>query len=263
MRRAFTLIELLVIVGIIASMVTVSVLSVRSGQDAVRMRGAARDVFATIRRARSTALITQKPTVITYSCSEVDGESAIKIEIKSEEIMSTSSGKERVQTLSGAPLPAEAAEDAPVTAESAAAGGPGEEGGESVEEVLFRPIDEEVVRGMRLKVALGDESLDYGGSGSAAGSKVSIFSTADYLSKMYGATSKKKQEDAASSSSGTTEPSAEKGIQEPVSVVWETNGRVEPHRIWIYADGAEPESGLSIKIDRFGAAKILASGEDE
>lgn len=263
MRRAFTLIELLVIVGIIASMVTVSVLSVRSGQDAVRMRGAARDVFAVIRRARSTALITQKPVVITYSCTERDGESVIKIDIGSEEIMSTSSGNEHVQTLSGAPLPAQDVEDAPVTAESAAADAIDEGGGESVEEVLFRPIDEEVVRGMRLKVALGDEIPGSDVSGPASGSKFSIFSTADYLSKMYGAASKKKQEDAAPSSSGTEEPPAGTGIQEPVSVVWETNGRVEPHRVWIYADGAEPESGLSIKIDRFGAAKILASGEDE
>ena len=32
--------------------------------------------------------------------------------------------------------------------------------------------------------------------------------------------------------------------QEPVSVVWESNGRVEPHKVWIYADGKKPESGL-------------------
>ena len=50
--------------------------------------------------------------------------------------------------------------------------------------------------------------------------------------------------------------------QEPVSLVWEANGRCDPHRVWVYLDGKKPESGLCIKVDRFGAAKIL-SGEEE
>ena len=51
--------------------------------------------------------------------------------------------------------------------------------------------------------------------------------------------------------------------QKPVKVLWQTNGRTDPHRIWVYADGSDPESGLSIRIDRFGAAKVLQAGEDE
>lgn len=257
MRRAFTLIELLVIVGIIASMVTVSVLSVRSGQDAVRMRGAARDVFATIRRARSTALLTQKPAVVTYSCVDVDGEPVIKIDVKSEEIMDDAAGNAQVQTLSGAPLTGDGILEAAGQGESVME--TGEEGqgeGHGIGDVLFKPIDEEVVRGMRIKVTIGDETLDPDASAARAGSRISIFSTADYVSRMYvspAGEKKKPQGDAAD---------AKEESMQPVSVVWETNGRVEPHRVWVYADGAEPDSGLSIKIDRFGAAKILATGED-
>ena len=53
-------------------------------------------------------------------------------------------------------------------------------------------------------------------------------------------------------------------MQEPVSVVRETNGRVESHQVWVYADGRRPEDGLSIRIDGFGAAKVLSGdGREE
>ena len=49
-----------------------------------------------------------------------------------------------------------------------------------------------------------------------------------------------------------------------VSVVWETNGAVEPHRIWIYPDGKKPEDGLQLNIDSFGAVKVLdGDGREE
>ena len=64
MRRAFTLIELLVIIGIMGLMVTVGIVNVRSGQGAARTRGAARDVYAAIRHARSTALVTMQPAIV-------------------------------------------------------------------------------------------------------------------------------------------------------------------------------------------------------
>ena len=53
------------------------------------------------------------------------------------------------------------------------------------------------------------------------------------------------------------------GDQEPVSVVWEVNGRTEPHKVWIFPDGSSPENGLCISIDRFGAAKVLGGDEED
>ena len=103
MRRAFTLIELLTIVAIISVMVTVAVVGVSSGQGASRLRGATRDVFAAIRQARSVALVTQQPAVITYSAKIVDGELCARVEIDSAKLIS-SSASTKVQTLSGATL---------------------------------------------------------------------------------------------------------------------------------------------------------------
>ena len=68
---------------------------------------------------------------------------------------------------------------------------------------------------------------------------------------------KKKESEEQSSSSSSGEPAAEEGSG-PVSVVWETNGRVEPHQVWVYPDGAKPEDGQLIRVDRFGGAKVVS-----
>ena len=53
-------------------------------------------------------------------------------------------------------------------------------------------------------------------------------------------------------------------MDETVSVVWETNGAVEPHKIWIYPDGKKPEDGLQLNIDSFGGVKVLdGDGREE
>ena len=58
-------------------------------------------------------------------------------------------------------------------------------------------------------------------------------------------------------------PAAGADDQEEVSFVWEVNGRTEPHRVWVYADGAAPDAGLCIKVDRFGAIKVVGEGDDD
>lgn len=280
MRRAFTLIELLVIIGIMGAMVTMSVLSVRSGQGAARVRGAARDVFAAIRHARSTALVTGQPAVITYSTEEIDGESVAKVEIASAKLFDEGIDMSKVQTLTGEPLKGEGfelvhiekAKKADKDGGDKTPGGekiPGEgEDGSTVTEILFAPVDTEVVKGMRIKVAMGDEET--AGSEPKRANKISVFSNVDYL---LGKFKEARAAAAASTSAGAGESqnpdgkkdgTADTEKQEPVSVVWETNGRVEPHQVWVYEDGKSPESGLLVKIDRFGAAKVLSGdGKDD
>ena len=88
-RRAFTLIEILAVVAIISVLVATAVVGLNTGTDAARLRGASRDIFAAMRRARSTALVTQNPCVLSYSNAKVDGEICAKIEIVSAKMFGT------------------------------------------------------------------------------------------------------------------------------------------------------------------------------
>ena len=81
MRRAFTLIEILVVVAIMAIMATSTVLGVRAGQDAARVKGATRDIMASIRHARSMALVMMQPAIITDSTTHVDDEVCAQIKV--------------------------------------------------------------------------------------------------------------------------------------------------------------------------------------
>jgi len=266
LKRAFTLIELLVIIAIMGTMVTVGIVSVRSGQGAARVKGATRDIFAAIRHARSTALVTQQPAIITYSTDTIDGEVVAKVEITSAKLMTEGVDLTKVRTVTGHPLKSVATVSAVASDKEAAAEEGGGEKGNTLEEVLFAPIDTDIVKGMRLKVVVGSDGLDV--SEEVHRPKISVFSNVDYLlgkfkdSKKSAETEKKVEE---SKKGDSSDNDAAKGEdQEPVSIVWETNGRVEPHQVWVYADGQSPESGLSIRIDRFGAAKVLSGdGREE
>ena len=276
MRRAFTLIELLVIVAIMGTMVAVATISVRSGQDAARVKGATRDMMAAIRHARSMALVMMQPTVITYSTKRIDDEICANVEVEGVKLLSSNTS-ETVETLSGEVVMRDgssveeheaAVKAAAREAEKAKASG-GEDaiaesgGGETMEEILFAPIASEVVRGVRIKVAMGDELIRTEEAEKKSANKISVFSNVDYLLGKY--REKKSEEKAAAEAlaeSSDAAPSSPDEDQEPVSLVWEANGRCDPHRVWIYLDGKKPESGLCIKVDRFGAAKVLSGEED-
>ena len=257
-RNAFTLIELLVIIAIMAIMTTVSILSIRAGQGAARMKGAARDIFATIRQARSIALVTQQPAIISYSEREIDGEISAHIEISSTKMVS-SGGAMEVETLSGEKIWYGGEEDASATADGEESGG-----GETIEEILFAPMADETVKGVRIKVTLAGEELEGEVREEKKAAKISVFSNVDYLLGRYNEAKKKADEEAKAKEEETAAPvvSAKRdSMQERRDVVWEVNGRCEEHRVWIYADGESPEKGLCISVDRFGGAKIVSGDE--
>lgn len=271
-RKAFTLVELLVIIAIMGAMATVSVLSIRSGQGAARMKGASRDIFATVRQARSVALVTQQPAIITYSETEVDGEKCARVEINSAKLVSTK-GVVKAETLAGDVVyvggDGESAEETTkVEFGENGASVTTTKGGESIEEVLFAPMADEIVKGVRIKVTIGDELLEVQERETTRAAKVSVFSNVDYLLGKFSEAEERKAadakakeaEDAGAQDSGGAASAYD--LQEKVSVVWEVNGRCEPHRIWVYEDGSDPDKGLCISVDRFGAAKIVSS-EDE
>jgi len=266
MRRGFTLLEILTVVAVIAIMVTASVVSVRSGQSAARIRGATRDIFATIRHARSMALVSQQPSIITYS-TEHDGDEVVaKLAITTAKIfngnevkVATTLGGESVRISDDAEsaAPTKRGKDDPDPAAANL-----DKGGQTVEDILFAPISTDVVRGIRIKVLREGEALD-GTVEEKSKPKISVFSNVDYLLGKFN--ERKAAEKAKEQSATEADTPAAGGLddQEPVSIVWEANGRTEPHRVWIYADGSDPEKGLSIKIDRFGGAKVIGNGGDD
>ena len=284
MRRAFTLIEILVVIAIIGTMAAVGIANVGAGKAGSRVKGSTRDVFAAIRQARSTALVTGQPVIITYSTVREDEEVMAKIEITSAKLFETADDDVEIQTLSGTPLvvaedsdqplPSAKKDDSDAKSKSRDKSGAKKQGlsedekdkGETIEEILFAPVDVEVVKGVRLKVAVGDEELDE--SAPQNRSRISVFSNVDYLIGRFNDAKAEAKKKEAAEKQGTdggdnAAPSSEE-LQAPVSVAWETNGRVEPHKVWIYADGKRPEDGLMISVDRFGAAKVLSGdGREE
>lgn len=237
-RDGFTLIELLVIIAIMATMVTVGVVGMNASRSASRLAGAGRDVMAMIRRARSLALVTQRPVVLVYSNVREEDESYAKVEIHATKIFSSPNKSEVVYNLAG-----EVVKDSLVDAE-------GSEDGETLEDVLApESIPVDVVKGLKVKVLDESDELSLP-ENETRRSKISIFSTADNVSrtlgmeKTAGETLHREPEE----SSGETEDS-----DEPLSVAFAVNGTVNPpHRIYLYREGSAPESGLLIHVDRFG-----------
>jgi len=266
-RRAFTLIELLVIVALLGVLVTVAVISIQTGMDAARLKGSVRDVFATIRLARSTALVTQKPCVITFSTKKTEDGYLSHVEIVSSGIVA-SSPTTRARSIDGEWRTLGASEDD---------GGEGEEsppsasgGGETVEDVLFAPVSDEVFRNVCIKVVTPDEEaqLRPGEVNEAKRSMISTFSNVDFLLKTYGEERQKRREAEQKAAeeqavAAGTEPPAVEDATEEKSVIWEANGRCEPHVIYVYESGEDfVRDGWRIRVDRFGAAKTFAPGED-
>lgn len=260
-HHGFTLIELLVVVAILCAMAGVGVLSVRGGMGAVRVRGAARDVYAAIRHARSQALVSQHPVIVTYSSGKADstGETMAEVKVDGARLFTAGVDRSKVQKITGGGLDSvggRAAEDL-------------EAEGSLVEDVLFAPISEDVVRGMRLKVVMGSDDVLEQSEGVRSSPRVSVFSNVDYLLRRYresaSANSVAEVPQTESSVTGAAVDSVTVGgigedtFQSPVSVVFEPNGRVDPHQVWVYADGQRPEDGLLVRVDRFGGVQVVKS----
>ncbi len=209
------------------AMVTVGVVSLNASRSGTRLFAAARDVMAMVRRARSVALVTQKPVVIEYANSTVEDEAMARVEIRAEKLFSSTKSQVAIKNLAGIVI---------VESES----GGEDKDGETLEDVLSpQSISEDVVRGLKLKVVDANEELEIDDS-TTKRSKISIFSTADNVSRTYingeDVEAKKKSE-----------------MTEAKQVVFSANGTVSPaHQIWIYPETSSPDKGLCVEVDRFG-----------
>ena len=234
-RRAFTLIELMAIVAVMAAMVTVGVVSVTSSRSATRVFAAGRDVMAMVRRARSLALVTQQPVVVTYSNGTVEEEPCASVVIQAKKLFSASKRQERVFNLAG---------EVVVEPDTQDSGG----GGETLEDVLSpESIPEDVVKGLKVKVLDESDELQLP-ENETRRSKISIFSTADNVSRTLSS------ESSADASGDAHAADQADGLDDgPFKVAFAANGTVNPpHRIWIYRAESSPEKGICIHVDRFG-----------
>ena len=196
MRRAFTLIELLVICAILATMVSIGVGSILSGQGMARVKGATRDVYAAIRHARSVALVTGQRVLVNYSNETVDDETCVKIEVVAAKIMNADADRPDPQpyyVMDYKELPQRPKAQAGGAYELVHIRKPGEGegekaessgGGETIEEILFSPMDSSVIKGMRILVKKGDEALT-DETDVQTRSRISVFSNVDYLQCRY------------------------------------------------------------------------------
>lgn len=263
MRRAFTLIELLVIVAIIATMTLVGTLSIQEGRQGAQVRGAARDIYAAISNARSRAIVTGNRVVVNFRNEKTDEESAIQVDVDSALVMKTGIDRSKVQNyfITDYRDLSRPAEDAEKTDSESG------DGGETIEEILFSPMSSSVVKGMCLKFRKG-EDIDDSLTEVQRQSGISVYSTADYWIQKY-AEAKGTATNATTAAASPEKSDAGGKIPDPFDaedsgvVIWETNGSVEPHRIWIYPEGTKPEDGMMISVDRFGGIKVLRGGEKD
>ena len=254
-RRGFTLVELLVVVAIIAVMLSTAALSVGSGTASVRMKNAVRSVWQLSGYARTMALLRQHAVVVTYS--EVwEGDTFVKskIEVKAGAELSTPEA-EQSSTVARSIFDPEA-EIPALEAET-------EE--DSDESVVQEGMDERAFEfpDVHLKVELqGEDSYSQSGKKKA----VSVFSNVDYLLGR-GKAAKEKDEGVMGTkpkeSRTDDEDEAKQETREPVSIVFETNGRCEPHRILVWKDGKDEDTATVLEVDRFGAIKNPEDEEDD
>ena len=282
MRKAFTLIELLVVIAIIGTIAAVGAVSIIAGEDAAHLKGGLRDVLAAIRRGRTLALVTQNPAVVVYS-QQTDGETVhANVEVNCVDLLKNTEVKKawtiggREVTLGGDDDEAEKDNSLGYSISGVEQTGESKtKKGHTVEEIINKPIDPKVLEGIRIKVLREDESLDPRAEEERK-SQISVFSNVDFLERSYGSSTEKSTESETKSASKKDEKkscaadksvgsgvSQDKGLTEPFKVVWETNGRCDPHRVYLYADGMEPEDGYCIKVDKFGSIKVLDGDEDE
>ena len=254
-RRGFTFIELLAVVLIIAVMLSAAVVSVAAGTKATRMQNAVRSVWKLSGYARTMALLRQHPVVVTYS-EEWEGDDFVQSKIEVTEgagstadapQMSTDIARSIYDPEAEVPMPESDEEEASEASdESAVAEGTDEEA--------------QAFPGVRVKVELlGEDGKPFDDSENRK--SISVFSNVDYLSRR-----KKSDSDDAETTERTrvrasdAKDDPKRESQEPVSIVFETNGRCVPHRILIWRDEQDEREAIVLEVDRFGAIK---NPEDE
>ena len=275
MRRAgFTLIEIMIVVGIIVVMLATAVMSVASGRGAVQVKEATRGVIQLSRYASALALLRQRPVVVTFFKSG-------KVEVRISGETSESSEEGGVATGKGEPADPiyrevdgqdtftaaqkeaeEGAEDEGDGAEPAKGSAEGGKEKNERDRLFFtrQVLDPEVL-------AKEDAEGEYEG----------VTFTVEVLGEdgeplepelaaMRSLNRPKREPKAVKDGEPVEgEDEASKEVDAPpVSVTYEANGNVNPHRIIVRtADASEADEGFVINISRSGKATVGDDIEEE
>ena len=253
-RHGFTLVELLVVVAIIAVMLSTAALSVGSGTASVRMKNAVRSVWQLSGYARTMALLRQHAVVVTYS--EVwEGDTFVKSKIEVKAGSEVSTPKEELSSNVARSIFDPEAELPSLEEET-------EE--DSEESVVQEGLSTRAYEfpDVHVKVELMGED---GESQTGKKKSISVFSNVDYLLGRGRSANEgsEKQGGTRSRASDDDDDEPKQETREPVSIVFETNGRCEPHRILVWKDGKDEDSATVLSVDRFGTIKNPESEDDD
>lgn len=268
MRRAgFTLIEILIVVGIIVIMLATAVMSVASGRGAVQVKEATRGVVQLSRYAYALALLRQRPVVVTFHHRG-------KIEVRISSDSAEGSGEvgsaadpiyrevDSVETVSARDLEDEK-EDAKDDGQTE--GGDGKASGEKDEKNGYfytrRVLDpamlaKEDAEGEYEGVTFAVEVL--GEDGKPLEPEVAVMRSLRQPKR------EKRTLDGETAEEDDPEDQEDEKEAASVSVTYEPNGVVNPHRIIVRLRGeSEASEGFAINISRSGKATVGEDAEEE
>lgn len=269
-RAGFTLIEILIVVGIIAIMLASAVMSVASGRGAVQVKEATRGIVQLSRYASSLALLRQRPVVVTFHKKG-------KVDVR---ISGESTGSGDIGTPSD-PIYQEVNGEVTQTAAEIAAESEEENANDDASASGTKGVSKDEKKGFfYTRQALNPEEL---AKEDAEGEYDGVEITVEVLGEdgeplppeLAAARSLKQPErkklevDVFNSLDIGKEDEKDKDSEPeeddlPVSVTYETNGNVNPHRITIrLKDASATDEGFAINISRSGKATVGEDDEDD
>ena len=263
----------MIVVGIIVVMLATAVMSVASGRGAVQVKEATRGVIQLSRYASALALLRQRPVVVTFfkngrievrisgetSDSSEEGESSAGKGKPADPIYREVDGQE---TFAAAPDADDEEED---DGDVGAEGSKDEEGKEKKSlfftrqvldpEALAKEDAEGKYEGVTFTVeVLGEDGKPLDPEQAAMRS----------LSRPKREPKMGKDKDGEPVEPAAEEEDVPADDEQPVSVTYETNGSVNPHRIIVRTDGeTEADEGFAINISRSGKATVGDDIEEE
>ena len=263
----------MIVVGIIVVMLATAVMSVASGRGAVQVKEATRGVIQLSRYASALALLRQRPVVVTFfkngrievrisgetSDSSEEGESSAGKGKPADPIYREVDGQE---TFAAAPDADDEEED---DGDVGAEGSKDEEGKEKKSlfftrqvldpEALAKEDAEGKYEGVTFTVeVLGEDGKPLDPEQAAMRS----------LSRPKREPKMGKDKDGEPVEPAAEEEDVPADDEQPVSVTYETNGSVTPHRIIVRTDGeTEADEGFAINISRSGKATVGDDIEEE